>query len=213
MKETTKAPSRSETLTLQIYNGLMEKLFSNELAPGSIIDLKAIAEEYHVSLAPVRDALQRLTLEGFIETKSRSATVVKAITNEDIFGTLAMREALEAQAARMVCGPTVRANKAALLAAARQVDSCADIIDYWKADVTFHREFVALCKCRLLINSHANIMNIGNFYQINNYFMNHDPKMRDSHIFLVEALTTNDPDAAEAAIRKHLQAGKTAAAM
>lgn len=205
----TKARSGKNSLTSQIYNGLLEKFLSNELAPGTIIDRRALAEEYHVSIAPVRDALQRLELEGFIETKSRSATVVKAITREDIFGMLAVREALEAQAARMVCGEVVRRNMDRLLQAAEAVDNCIDIMDYWKADIHFHKEFISLCSCRLLLNMYAQTMNVGNFYQINSFFMNRDPKKRDNHVALVHSLAQSDPDQAEASIRKHLQAGKT----
>ena len=205
----SKAASGKNSLTMQIYDGLLEKFLSNELAPGTIIDRRALAEEYHVSIAPVRDALQRLELEGFIETKSRSATVVKAITREDIFGMLAVREALEAQAARMVCGEVVRNNLDKLTRAAEQVDGCADIMDYWKADIQFHKEFISLCGCRLLINMYSQTMNVGNFYQINSFFMNRDPTKRDNHVALVQSLTNGDPDFAEAAIRRHLQSGKT----
>lgn len=204
-----KATANKETLTLHIYNGLLEKFLSNEMAPGTIIDRKALAEEYQVSMAPVRDALQRLTLEGFIETKARSATVVRAIKQEDVFGTLAMREALEAQVARMICGVTIQNNLESLLEAALAVDNCTDLMDYWKADIAFHRKFIMLCNCKLLINTYSQIMNIGTFYQINSFFMNHDPEKRDCHVTLVKCLAESGPDAAEAAIRRHLQSGKT----
>ena len=113
--ENTGKAAAKENLTLKIYNSLLQKFLSNELVPGTVIDRRAIAEEYHVSMAPVRDALQRLTLEGFIETRSRSATIVKAIQREDIYGTLTMREALESQVARMGCGEKVRSGQDALV--------------------------------------------------------------------------------------------------
>ena len=200
--------ANKESLTLHIYNDLLNKFLSNEMAPGTIIDRKALAEEYQVSIAPVRDALQRLTLEGFVETKSRSATVVRGVTQEDIYGTMALREAIESQVARMVCGEIVRKNMDLLLEAAKNVDECHDIMDYWKADVNFHQKFVELCDCRLMINSYSQVMNIRNFYQINSFFMNHDPEKRESHISLIASLSNDDPDFAEAAIRKHLRSGK-----
>ncbi len=119
-----------------------------------------------------------------------------------------MREALEAQVARMVCGETIRSHMDELLEAAEKVDNCVNIMEYWKADIAFHRLFIELCGCKLLINTYAQIMNIGNFYQINSFFMNRDPEKRDNHAALVEYLKTADPDQAEAAIRKHLQSGK-----
>lgn len=207
--ENTGKTTAKENLTLKIYNGLLQKFLTNELVPGTVIDRRAIAEEYQVSMAPVRDALQRLTLEGFIETRSRSATIVKAIQREDIYGTLTMREALESQVARMVCGEKIRAGQDALMESARWVDEAEDIMSYWQADVRFHCQLVELSGCKLLINTYNQIMNVGNFYQINSFFMNKDPQNRDSHIELVQKLTTDDPDQAEMILRRHLQSGKT----
>lgn len=207
--ENTGKAAAKENLTLKIYNSLLQKFLTNELVPGTVIDRRAIAEEYHVSMAPVRDALQRLTLEGFIETRSRSATIVKAIQREDIYGTLTMREALESQVARMVCGEKVRSVQDALMETARWVDESVDIMNYWQADVRFHCQFVELCGCKLLIDTYNKIMNVGNFYQINSFFMNNDPQKRASHTELVLQLAKDDPDHAEAVLRRHLQAGKT----
>ena len=99
--------NKKDSLTLSIYNDLLSKLMSNELAPGAIIDRNVFAEQYKVSVAPVRDALTRLTLEGFIVTKPYIGTVVKSITREDVIGNLVMREALETQAIRMIHGNTI----------------------------------------------------------------------------------------------------------
>lgn len=198
-----------DSLTQVIYNDLLRKFMANELVPGTIIDRKSLAEEYQVSMAPLRDALQRLALEGFIETRSRSATVVKAVQRDDVYGTLVMREALESQAARMICGETVQENLAALLEHADHVDTAVAMTDYWQADVEFHCQLVALSKCELLIETHKKIMNVGRFYQLNNYFMNRDPQKRESHHKLVEALLTRDPDEAERIMRHHVMAGKS----
>lgn len=97
-----------ESLTDIIYSDLLHKLQASVLVPGTLIDRKALATEYNVSMAPVRDALQRLSLEGFVETRSRSATVVKAIQEEDIYGAMVLREALETQAIRMIWGDIIR---------------------------------------------------------------------------------------------------------
>lgn len=202
-----------ESLTDKIYHDLLAKLQESELVPGMLIDRKALAAEYHVSMAPVRDALQRLSLEGFVETRSRSATVVKAIHKDDVFGTMVLREALETQVVRMISGDIIRAEKDVLYELAMKVDSCNSIMEYWKADINFHRQLVLLSNCRLLIDTYDQIMNLGTFYQVNKFFFRLDTSQCESHIQLLRRLLACDPAEAEAAIRQHLSNGKSLAAM
>lgn len=212
MKTTEKKNANNttkESLTQAIYDDLLRRFMSNELVPGTIIDRKTLADEYQVSMAPLRDALQRLTLEGFIETRSRSATVVRAVQKEDIYGTLVMREALESQAARLICGRIIQDNYVALLDSASRVDTTESMTDYWQADVEFHCQLVSLSGCELLIDTHKKVMNVGRFYQLNSYFMNCDPQKRESHCKLIDDLLTDDPDRAEHIMRHHVMAGKS----
>lgn len=197
-----------ENLSTKIYNCLLDKILSNELAPGTVINRKALAEEYGVSMAPIREALLILSQEGFIEIRSRSVTIVKAVQKEDILGILTLREALESQTARIICGDIIRENYDTLLLQANRLDQAVEQMDYWHEDVQFHRQLVKLSNCQLLINTYNQIMNVGNFYKINSYFLNDDPNKRMLHSALLDDLLTVDPDIAEKKIRLHLQAGK-----
>lgn len=196
-------------LTDYIYNDLLNKLQCNILLPGTLIDRKVLAKEYQVSVAPVRDALQRLTFEGFIETKTRSATVVKAVQKDDIYGFMVLREALESQAIRIIDKETLAEAKDKLMELAKAVDSCDRIMDYWEADISFHKNLVALTKCNRLISTYEQIMNIGMFYQVNSYFSRMDTSSVDSHVKLLNALLNSNKDDAEKAMRQHLNDGKS----
>lgn len=197
-----------ESLTDRIYYNLLNKLQASELVPGTLIDRKALATEYNVSMAPVRDALQRLSLEGFVETRSRSATVVKAIQEEDIYGAMVLREALETQAIRMIWGDIIHNEKETLYALALKVDSCNSILEYWQADINFHRHLVVLSGCRRLIDTYDQVMNLGTFYQVNKYFVRLDTIQCDSHIQLLRQLLEGEKHEAEQALRNHLSNGK-----
>lgn len=197
-----------ESLTDRIYYDLLNKLQASELVPGTLIDRKALATEYNVSMAPVRDALQRLSLEGFVETRSRSATVVKAIQEEDIYGAMVLREALETQAIRMIWGDIIHNEKENLYALALKVDSCNSILEYWQADINFHRHLVVLSGCRRLIDTYNQVMNLGTFYQVNKYFVRLDTIQCDSHIQLLHQLLEGKKHEAEQALRNHLSNGK-----
>jgi len=195
--------------TQYIYNDLIDKFMNNELNPGTIIDRQALAKAYKVSIAPVKDALLMLTQDGLIETRSRSVTIVKTVKQEDIRGSMLMREAIESEAARLICGKTVRDHYDKLLEEARILDSIVDQKEYWKADVDFHRHLVSLTGCQMMIDSYRRVMNIGIFCKVNNFFMNEDPAGRLNHADLLDSLLTENPEEADVHIRAHLRAGKS----
>lgn len=194
--------------TLFIYNDLIDKFMKNELSPGTIIDRQALAETYRVSIAPVKDALLMLTQDGLIEIRSRSVTIVKTVKQEDIRGSMLMREAIESEAVRIICGKTIRDNYDRLLEEAKALDSVEDQKKYWKADVDFHRHLVDLTGCQMMIDSYRRVMNIGIFCKINSYFMNEDPSGRLNHVELLNSLLTEAPGEADVYIRAHLRSGK-----
>lgn len=199
---------KNQSKTLFIYNDLIDKFMAHELVPGSIIDRQALADKYKVSIAPVKDALLMLAQDGLIEIRSRSVTIVKSVQQEDIRGSLLMREAIESQAARIICGKTIQDNYDILFSEADALNSIVDQKEYWKADVQFHRHLVNLTGCQMMINSYRQIMNIGNFCKVNSFFMNEDPSGRLDHVELLNSLLTEDPIEADIHIRNHLRSGK-----
>ena len=208
----TKMPNHSsqgDSLVLGVYHTILDRLLSNTIAPGTIINRKALAEEFSVSMAPVHEALARLTIEGFLDTYPRKGTVVKAINRDDLYGSIILREAIECQAARMYHGETINDNKKHLYDWASRVDApIEDLVEHWKLDIEFHAELVKLSGCKTLIDTFKQVMRVGTFYQINTFLMQHDRQERLSHSILLDNLCTNDPSVAESVIREHLKSGK-----
>lgn len=67
-----------------IYNNLKEAIMNNELRANQRINEKEIAEAYHVSRTPVREAVLRLAAEGFVKIDSYKRAVVKEVTFEEL---------------------------------------------------------------------------------------------------------------------------------
>ena len=72
------------------------------LRPGEELREADLAERYQVSKSPVRDALQRLSFEGLVETMPRRGHRVAPVSISDAGDLLEMREALEATACRRI---------------------------------------------------------------------------------------------------------------
>ncbi len=209
MDNKTNRLNKGDSLALGVYHTILDRLLSNEIAPGTIINRKALAEEFSVSMAPLHEALARLTIEGFLDTYPRKGTFVKAINRDDLYGSMILREAIECQAARMYHGKTIQNNKEHLYDWASRVDApIEDWVEHWKMDLEFHAELVKLSGCKTLIDTFKQIMRVGTFYQINTFLVQNDRQERLSHSKLLDNLFTDDPSLAESIIREHLKSGK-----
>jgi DNA-binding GntR family transcriptional regulator len=67
------------TIRDEIYPTVREWIIAGELAPGEILRDKELAERLGVSRTPVREALQRLKDEGFVQTETNRWTRVAPI--------------------------------------------------------------------------------------------------------------------------------------
>jgi GntR family transcriptional regulator, rspAB operon transcriptional repressor len=214
MKLATNVYQRSEDLPKQslsqdVYEHLLEKFLQNELVPGNILNRREIAEQLGVSVAPVLEALLQLEMEGFVESIPRKGTLVKPVRQEDIFGQLMLREAVECQAARLYCGDRVRKARPQLDTLAAELEStAAELPEHWKQEIAFHSSLVQLSECPPLLREFRRFIRLSVFYRLNR-ILEHVDRLDDrSHRTLLDALSTDDADSAERAIREHLRSGK-----
>jgi DNA-binding GntR family transcriptional regulator len=80
---------------------IRELIISGEFAPGSRLRERELSQALDVSRVPVREALQQLEAEGFIDTSPRRGATVKQITLRDVNELFDVRLSLEVLAARL----------------------------------------------------------------------------------------------------------------
>jgi len=85
----------------EIYDQLRNDILSCSLSPGEEFREGELVAKFGVSKSPIRDALQRLELEGLIEISPRRGHRVAPISIADAEDLLDMRELLEAGALRL----------------------------------------------------------------------------------------------------------------
>jgi GntR family transcriptional regulator, rspAB operon transcriptional repressor len=86
---------RPVSLRERIYEILRKRILTGEVAPGAIIDEKALAAAFKVSRTPVREAVKKLTDENLVEVKAQSRTFAKPIDRKHIHEAFLIRRALE----------------------------------------------------------------------------------------------------------------------
>jgi DNA-binding GntR family transcriptional regulator len=206
-QDTAEKKSKS-SLSQEVYQEILSRLMDNRLVPGMMLNRRDVAKELGVSVAPVLEAMLQLEIEGFLESVPRKGSFVKSIRREDVYGHLAVREALECQGARMYCGKPVRDNSPALVKAAEDIDNeIFGSVNHWKAEIHFHLRLLNLAKCPALSQTFIRTMHLGLFYQMNHIFLPQS-HLEHKHVDLVDDLGRASPDRAERIIRRHIRSGK-----
>ena len=85
----------------QAVEVLREMVVSGELAPGERINEAELAARLGISRGPLREALQRLGAEGFIEFRQNRGAFVRTITLDDVVQMYQVREVIEVKAAQL----------------------------------------------------------------------------------------------------------------
>lgn len=94
---------------------IRELIISGDFAPGSRLRERDLSQALDVSRVPVREALQQLEAEGFIDTSPRRGATVKQITLRDVNELFDVRLSLEVLAARLAAQAAARGESSARL--------------------------------------------------------------------------------------------------
>jgi DNA-binding GntR family transcriptional regulator len=196
------------TFAEQAYDHIVTQLLRRDLRPGDLLDRKQIAEDLGISLIPVSDAVQRLTLEGFLTTRRRQGTFVRPPSIEDVRGQFLLREALECQSARLYRGEKIRKTLPRLRKLARAADKAADAgRQLWTEDFAFHQALVALTECDALVSCFERVVNLSLCHQTA-LISPMQQTTYDRHSELLDDLCDASVEEAESRIREHLRSGK-----
>jgi DNA-binding GntR family transcriptional regulator len=192
----------ADSLANTAYAQLLDRLLDGRLQAGDRIDRKALAQELGMSTSPVVDALGRLAADGMVEIRPRQGTHVRQVSVRFFRDQLIFRTALETQAARLSCGEPVRQAYPRLHAMCESLNQAARGPELWRAEADFHLALAELCGAQVLIDALRRVLLLSHFAVTHLVFQNRPP--RRQHGPLLEALCTDDPDEAAAAVRSHL---------
>lgn len=196
------------SLAQTAYQELLARLLDGRLKAGELIDRKAIAGELGMSVSPVVEALGHLANEGMVEILPRRATRVRSVTPEVFREQIIFRTALEAQAARLYCGQPVRDAYESLRARCDRIEECAYGPELWQAEADFHLALAELSGAQMLLDGLRRVLLFSHF--ATSHLIIPDDSHRHKHHALLDALCTDDPEAAAAAIRHHMLVNREA---
>lgn len=86
---------QTETLADQAYNLLKDAITTGKLKAEESLPEESLAKEMGISRTPLRDALNRLAMEGLIHHQTGKPAVVAGFTKEDSLNYMELRSILE----------------------------------------------------------------------------------------------------------------------
>lgn len=193
----------------QAYEIICGKIIGGELRPGAKLSRRKMAKLTGVSIIPVIEALHRLEDEGLVESSPYSGSRVIQVTKETIADRYALREAVECQVARILAKDVTAAQREQLLHLAEELDTTSrapdDEATFWDLHYRFHLA-LAQAAGRPSLEQALHRINLFQLLQrsVRTQKLSHDPIPSDLHRRVVEGIATQDPNAAEQAMRDHL---------
>lgn len=97
-----------ETVADGIYRRLIEAILFGDLAASRRLILQELADRFEVSLTPVREALQRLAAEGFIEATPRRGYRIRTPSPRHVAELWQVRLGLELNAGELAIAVVMR---------------------------------------------------------------------------------------------------------
>lgn len=195
-----------------VYENLKRRIISHSLSPGEPLNGSVLTKELGISKTPIREALQQLEKEGFVENIPGKGSFVSRISIQDIREMFEIREILECEVIRRVASKG-DLNKAEAEAIGKKFESSgADggktPRSYFKAGVQIHTFIFETFGNRRLLEYYRRLQD--HIERMRLFFLNQVDQERaeqsfKEHLEILNSLIAQDPQRAEKAMRDHLQ--------
>jgi DNA-binding GntR family transcriptional regulator len=199
--------ARPVPLRQAVYDALAEMIASGSLKPGQHLVEAELADHLGVSRQPIREALQRLQGDGWVELRPAYGAYVHTPTAEEVSQLLGVRSVLEAYSAH---GAARRATEEDITrlwelqeagVAALTADDERALVD---ANADLHRSIVEISGNAVLAELIAQVERRVRWY----YTPMARPRGNDAwheHASLIRAIADGDADQAQHLMREHTE--------
>ncbi|MBE3636782.1 GntR family transcriptional regulator [Mangrovicoccus algicola] len=191
----------------QLILTLRRRIVTGELVPGTRLSEKEIAADYGLSRQPVREAFIKLSADRLVEVRPQRGTFVCRIKIEDVMTSRFVREAVEADIARLAA---TRADDAAIRLLRDMLDRQRASLGaggpvFMQLDEQFHRALAETAgQAGAWLHLESIKMHMDRVRHLTAAELPVAPLV-DQHAAIVEAVAARDPDRAEGAVRAHLR--------
>lgn len=197
---------KDDCLAFGVYAEIKKEILSLVYPPGFILQERQLAEKFGVSRTPVREAIQRLSQEGWLSVNARRNIRVRDPSTLNLYKLFLARRALEEDAVDLAFsegldGAVVHRMKDLMDAMFR---AKTDLFSFITTDQSFHSALFAASENEYLQRFWLCVSEDMIWFGMLAMDERRYDDVLDEHGAIVRALEKRDKDAVKAAIRAHL---------
>ncbi len=199
-------------LSEKAYEAIKEYILTSEfgdMLPGSRVDEKLLLTKLNMSRTPVREAVNRLVAEGFLQVVPYKGVFVAKKTKEEILCILMVRATLEGMAARLATRnftPEDFDEMRKMFVPFSDVSLTEQRYEFSAANMQFHEFILERSACSTLISISRGLFDhikLIRFRASAFYPRLHSALVQ--HLELVDVFEQRDADLAEKLMRAHIE--------
>jgi len=201
----TEYKGKTEIVYEQIRTAILEGL----IKPGDKLETDAIAAAFKVSRMPVREAIKRMQLEGWVDVKPHKEVRVASVTKDQIRDVFSVRAMLESLAAREAAEKISEAETALIWQTYQDMEKLVQSGDT-AGQVIKNREFHEIIHKvsgnKVLQSIASNLFDSIERYRLQFLSLPQRPdEVLKEHRKLLEAIESHNMDTSEKLMRRHIE--------
>lgn len=201
-------PENTRLLSTDLAGKLRFEILTERLRPDEKLTEQVICDKYGVSRTPVREALKNLETEGLIKMIPNRGSFVVGLSKDDIRDLFVLRMQDEILAVRWAIKRRTKDEMEALeesLDFMRFYTERGDTKRMRSINAGFHKNIALSSHNRLLIENLSRIQDYIRYSsRVLPYLESDLSVLLKEHTAIFTAFRTGDPDAGEAAMKKHI---------
>jgi DNA-binding GntR family transcriptional regulator len=205
----------STTVGTSTYERIKHDIIFGALEPGSKLKLDGLKARYQASVSTLRETLNRLASDGFVQAEEQRGFFVQPVSAEDLQEISELRILLECSALEtsIACGDAdwegnlVAAHHKLHLIEQKMLNGDRSQKELWKRyDWEFHQAMIQACNSQNLLTLHSVIFDKYLRYQMV-VLTNRGEKAIDEHRAMFDAALSRDIPLAKRLLEEHIRLG------
>ncbi|QIZ38551.1 GntR family transcriptional regulator [Saccharopolyspora sp. ASAGF58] len=199
--------ARPVPLRETVYQAILELIITGELKPGQHLVEKELAELLGVSRQPVREALQWLKKDEWVDLRPGYGAFVHSPTPEEADQLLSVRTLLEGESARLAALNSTKEGVAELKQIYKrgiQALKADDTEEVFAANAELHARITEMSGNKILVEIAAQVDRRVRWYHTP-VAKSRGKKSWDEHSALIDAISKSEADRAAQLMREHTE--------